>query len=81
MYIGELTTRQLISISLMILFTMAIMFFIGYKFAYDKAVRHANEQLEDLTSELEIRYDFRANPDRMLGNLPPLIIEGMENEK
>ncbi len=45
MYIGEVSTKQLISVALMILFTMAAMFFMGYKYAYTKAINYANEQI------------------------------------
>ncbi len=78
MYMGEVSTKQLISVALMILFTMALMFFIGYKFAYDKSVRYANEQIEEKVNELEIRYNLRTNPDFMLGNIPSLEIGGKD---
>ncbi len=75
MYMGEVSTKQLISVALMIMFALAAMFFIGYKFAYDKAIRYANNQLEDITDDLENRYNLMRNPDIFLGNIPPIEIE------
>jgi len=81
MYIGNFEiTKQLISVALMILFTMAAMFFIGYKFAYDKAIRYANEQIEDIKEDLEVRYNIMRNPDLVLGNIPPLDFGGQDEK-
>ena len=65
----------------MILFTMAMMFFLGYKFAYDKAIRHANKQIEEIKEDMEFGRIMGGNPDYILGNIPPLEIGGIENEK
>ncbi len=79
MYIGDISTKQLISIALMILFTMAMIFFIGYKFAYGKAIRYANEQIEERVNEFKMSYNIGTNPDFTLGNIQP--IEGGQDEK
>ena len=47
MYMGDVSNKQLISIALMIMFALAAMFFIGYKLAYDKAIKYANEQISE----------------------------------
>lgn len=48
--------RDEISIALMIMFAMAAMFFIGYKYAYDKAISYANEQITELTEDIQMKY-------------------------
>lgn len=81
MYIGNLEIgKQEVSIALMILFTMAVMFFLGYKYAYDKAINYANEQIEEKVNEFRINQGLMANPDILLGNIPPLDIGGQDEE-
>lgn len=80
MYVGNIETKQLISIALMILFAMAAVFFLGYKLAYNKAITYANEQIEEKTAEFRINSGLvSGNPDFMLGNLPDF--GDLENEK
>ena len=70
MYIGEVSTTQLISVALMLLFAFTAIFFIGYKYAYDKAISHANEQIEKITDELRIKQGLGIGiPDMILGNI------------
>ncbi len=73
MYIGNLEIgKQEVSIALMILFAMTAMFFLGYKFAYDKAAVYANEQIEEKINEFRIHYGLIKigdNPDFILGNI------------
>lgn len=81
MYIGNFEiTKEMISVALMILFTMAAMFFIGYKYAYTKAITYANEQIEEKVNNFKMQYNIGTNPDFVLGNIPPLDIGGL-NEK
>ena len=81
MYIGNFEIgKQEVSIALMILFAMAAMFFIGYKYAYDKAITYANEQIEEKVNEFKINRGLIEDPDIILGNIPPLDIGGFENE-
>ena len=81
MYIGNFKIgKQEVSIALMILFAMTAMFFIGYRYAYDKAITYANEQIEEKVNEFKINKGFVENPDILLGNIPPLDIGGIENE-
>ena len=81
MYMGEVSTKQLISVALMILFTMAMIFFIGYKFAYDKAIRYANEQIEEKIEEYRISRGIQGgNPDFILGNTLTLGIGGQDEK-
>ena len=47
MYLGEVSNKQLISVTLMIMFAFATMFFLGYRMAYGKAINYANEQIEE----------------------------------
>lgn len=68
MYIGELSTRELISIGLMIFFALAAMFFFGYKYAYDVAITYANEQIEERINEAR-EYLNIIDPDYILGNI------------
>ena len=67
MYLGEVSKTQLLSVALMIIFTMAAMFFIGYKFSYDKAIRYANIKIEEEVGEL--REQYNVNQDFILGNI------------
>ena len=53
----------------MLLFAFTAVFFLGYKFAYDKANVHANNQIEEKMEELRNRYGFSQNPDFLLGNI------------
>lgn len=71
--------KQEVSIALMILFAMSAMFFIGYKYAYDKAINYANEQIEEKVNEFKMDKGIMENPDITLGNIPPLDIGG-QNE-
>lgn len=73
MYIGNFEIgKQEVSIALMILFAMAAMFFLGYKYAFDKAINYANEQIEARMNEFKANYgiiNMVENPDFMLGNI------------
>ena len=69
----EYETRLYISIGFMILFAMIAMFFLGYKYAYDKAVNYANNQLEKIRMEEQVM-----NPDIILGNIE--LPRGWNNE-
>ena len=70
MYIGDISTKQLISIALMMMFALAAMFLIGYKFAYDKAIRYANGQIDEKVERFKIEYGItEGNPDFILGNI------------
>ncbi len=80
MYIGNFKIgKQEVSIALMILFAMALMFFMGYKFAYTKAVNYANVQIEEKVNEFKIDYGITGDPSIFLGNIPTL--EGGKNEE
>lgn len=70
MYIGnfEIGKRE-ISIALMIFFALTAMFFLGYKFAYDKAITYANNQIEKNTKEFIINYGLISNPSILFGNI------------
>ena len=69
MYIGDFEiTKEMISVALMILFFGAAMFFIGYKYAYTKAINYANEQIEEKVNEFKINQGLIDNPDYILGN-------------
>ncbi len=81
MYMGEVSTKQLISVALMILVTMAMIFFIGYKFAYDKAIRYATEQNEEKLKENRKSRGIKGgNPDFILGNTLTLGIGGQDEK-
>lgn len=54
--------KQEVSIALMIFFALTAMFFLGYKFAYDKAIGYANEQIEEKISEFGVEKSFVSNP-------------------
>ena len=73
MYIGSFEIgKQEVSIALMILFAMAAMFFIGYKYAYNKAIIYANEQIEEKVRDFKMSYGLMNqgdNPDFILGNI------------
>ena len=76
--------RQEISIALMIMFAMAAMFFIGYKYAYTKAINYANEQIEEKVNKFKIDYgimNIKDNPDYLLGNVNISDLRGVNNEK
>ncbi len=75
MYVGEVSKAQLISVALMIMFALAAMFLIGYKFAYDKAIRYANEQIEEISEKNRINGGLGINPDFTLGNIEPIDYE------
>lgn len=80
MYVGDIETKQLISITLMIIFALAVMFFLGYKMAYDNAIKYANEQIEEKTENFRVNYGIvEGDLDYLLGNIPNL--EGSEDEK
>ena len=85
MYIGNFEIgKQEISIALMILFAMTAMFFIGYKYAYNKAIAYANEQIEDGINEYKMRYGMINNEDNMdfiLGNVNLSDLEGTDDEE
>ena len=72
MYIGNLETKQLISIALMILFFGMAMFFMGYKYAYNNAINYANEQIEYGINDFKMRFGIvnkADNPDFIIGNV------------
>ncbi len=79
-YIGTLSTKELIGIALMILFALAAMFFIGYKFAYTKAITYANEQIEERVNEFKADYGIGNNPDVFLGNISIPDLGGAKDE-
>lgn len=85
MYINNFEIgKQEISIALMILFAMAAMFFIGYKYAYDKAISYANEQIEESIEKFKIDHNLKSdNPDYIIGNIDIEIPDfgGVENEE
>ena len=63
--------RPEISIALVIFFAMVVMFFIGYYYAYTKAVNYANEQIEEKIDEFRAKnnlWDLQ-NPDIVIGNI------------
>ena len=81
MYLGEVSTTQLISVALMLLFAFTAIFFIGYKFAYDKAINYANEQIEEKVGEFKSNQGLKAdNPDFVLGNIESPDFGGQNEE-
>ena len=85
MYVGDIGTKQLVSIGLMIMFALAAMFFIGYQYAYSKAVSYANEQIEDKVTEFKMMYGIinkEDNQDFILGNIefPDMEVEDEEGK-
>ncbi len=74
MYIGNFEiTKGMISIALMILFALAAMFFLGYQYAYSKAVIYANEQIEEKVDNFKKMYGIQEiNTDFLLGNIEPI---------
>ena len=72
---GEVSKAQLISVALMLLFAFAAIFFMGYKFAYDKAIRYANEQIEEISEKNKFNNRLITNPDLILGNIKPPNLE------
>ena len=83
MYVGDLDKKQLISIALMILFTMTAMFFTGYRYAYAKSVDYANEQIEQSIEDFKMMYGLQKNPDVSLGNIefPDFVLGGKDEEQ
>ena len=81
MYIGNFEIgKQEVSIALMILFALAAMFFLGYKYAYDKAIGYANEQIEERVNEFKAEYGIvNENQDFLLGNIE--LPKGDKDEK
>ncbi len=72
MYIGELNQKQLISVALMVCFAMAAMFFMGYRYAFNKAVTYANDQIEEKIDDFKSQFGLLSsleNTDWMIGNL------------
>ena len=51
--------KEKISIALMILFALIAMFFLGYKYAYDKAITYANIQIEKNVEEFKANYNIK----------------------
>ena len=81
MYIGSYEIgRQEISVAFMILFALAAMFFIGYYYAYTKAITYANEQMEIKMDEFRRENDIFYNPDIILGNIELPKIGGQNGE-
>ena len=72
--------RPEISIALVIFFAMVVMFFIGYYYAYTKAVTYANEQMEIKMDEFRRENDIFYNPDIILGNIELPKIGGQNEE-
>ena len=60
-----------VSVALMIMFAMAAMFFLGYRYAYGKAIIYANEQIEEKIEEFKVENNL-IMPDVVLGNIPPI---------
>ena len=81
MYIGNFEiNKQMISLALMILFAMAAMFFMGYKYAYDKSISYANEQIEEKVNEVKMMYGIQeGNLDFILGNIDMPNLEEVKN--
>ena len=74
--------RQELSIALMILFAMALMFFMGYKLAYNKAVIYANDQIITQVEDFKSSYGLtKDNPDYILGNIQLPDMEVLENDR
>ena len=72
MYIhGYKIGLQEVSGALMILFAMAAMFFLGYQYSYSKAIRYANEQMDERIDEFKFNMDISRgeNPDFLIGNI------------
>ena len=70
MYVGDISTKQLTSIALMILFMSISIFFLGYRYAYNKAINYANEQIEEKIKEFKVSYGIvSGNPDIFSGNI------------
>ena len=65
---GDVSNKQLISIAQMIMFALAAMFFIGYKLAYDKAIKYANEQISEQVDDFMFRWGLGPDTDLLLGN-------------
>ena len=64
----------------MILFALAAMFLIGYKYAYDKAIRYTNDQIDEKVNEFKMQYNIGTNPDFTLGNIKSIDIGGPNEE-
>lgn len=80
MYIGNFEIgKQEVSIALMILFAMTAMFFIGYNYAYSKAINYANEQIDEKVEEFKVDQRIMENPGIAL-DIPPLDIGGQNEE-
>lgn len=56
--LGEIGVKQVLSISLMVLFALGAMFFLGYRYAYEKAIGYANNELNKKVEELDTRYNL-----------------------
>ncbi len=81
MYIGNFEIgRKEISIALVILFALVAMFFLGYQYAYTKAIVYANEQIEEQVNDFKAQYNIGTNPDFTLGNIPPIDLGGKNEE-
>ena len=82
MYIGTLDNKQLISITLMILFALGAMLFIGYQLAYTKAISYANEQIDKEVNNFKMMYGIQeGNPDFLLGNMDYPDFGGTKDEE
>lgn len=78
MYLGEVGIKELVCVGLMIIFTMAAMFFMGYRYSYGKAIKYANNQLSKLTEEFQNRQATMKGEDFIL--YEPLEIMDLEAE-
>ena len=83
MYIGNFEIRkQEVSVALMILFALAAMFFLGYKYSYDRAMSYANEQIEERVDEFKVNYGIQeGDTGFILGNIELPDVEGKEDGK
>ncbi len=79
MDMGEVSTKQLISVALMLLFAFTAIFFIGYKYAYDEAITYANKQIEANVEGCKIYSGLDKNPNITLSNIG-ILNSGGENE-
>jgi hypothetical protein len=70
--------REDISVGLMILFALILMFFLGYQFAYSKAVTYANKEIAKQVEDYKQQYGIVENNFDVYGKEIPLL-EDLEN--
>lgn len=65
----------------MILFALSAMFFLGYKYSYNKAIKYANEQIEEKIENFKINQGLmNADLDVVLGNIELPDFGGQDEE-